>query len=172
MPEKTTNQAGVILKFPEKVKELDEFIKGLLEKDSSVPAKGHLIESLHKAQELFGYLPIEVQSHVAMALGLHLTEVYGVVSFYSFFTDLPQGKYKINVCTGTACFVKGSGKIMEEFSRYIGIEEGNTSDDLKFSLNGLRCVGACSFAPVVLVNDRVYGNVTPKMVPEIIEDCV
>lgn len=172
MSEKTSDQVGLILEFPEKVKELDAFIGELLAKDETVASKGHLIESLHKAQELFGYLPIEVQSHVARVLKLHLTEVYGVVSFYSYFTDEPQGKYKINICTGTACFVKGAGKLVEEFSRYIGIHEGETSDDLKFSLNGLRCVGACSFAPVVLVNDKVYGNVTNKMVPEIIQECV
>lgn len=171
MSEKTTDQAGLIMEFPEKVAELDAFIGELIAKDESVPNRGHLIESLHKAQDLFGYLPLEVQSHVAIVLGLHLTEVYGVVSFYSYFTDERQGKYKINVCTGTACFVKGAGKIMEEFSRYISINEGETTEDLKFSLNGLRCVGACSFAPVVLVNDKVYGNVTPKMVPEIIHEC-
>ena len=171
MSEKTTDQVGLILEFPEKVAELDTFIGELLAKDERVPSKGHLIESLHKAQELFGYLPLEVQSHVAIVLGLHLTEVYGVVSFYSYFTDKRQGKYKINVCTGTACFVKGSGKIMEEFSRYISINEGETTEDLKFSLNGLRCVGACSLAPVVMVNEKVYGNVTTKMVGDIIADC-
>jgi NADH:ubiquinone oxidoreductase subunit E len=94
-----------------------------------------------------------------------------VISFYSYFTDKPVGKYKINVCTGTACFVKGSGAVLEEFKRLLVLEEGETSPDEKFSLGGLRCVGACSLAPVVMVNDRVYGKVTTKMVAEIISEC-
>ena len=130
-----------------------------------------MIQSLHKAQEIFTYLPGCVQIHVANNLGLHLAEVYGVISFYSFFTDKPVGKYRINICTGTACFVKGADKLVSEFSRYLKIDLGETSEDGKFSLNGLRCVGACSMAPVVLVNDKVYGNVTTKMVPEIINEC-
>jgi len=97
--------------------------------------------------------------------------VNGVISFYSYFTDEPVGKYKINICTGTACFVKGAGKLVEEFQRYLGLKLGDTSADGKFSLTSLRCVGACSMAPVVMLNDKVYGNVTTKMVPEIINEC-
>ncbi len=133
--------------------------------------RGFLIQSLHKAQEIFGYLPESVQLFVANRLGLHLSEVYGVISFYSYFAEEPVGKYKISVCTGTACFVKGSMRVLEEFSRHLGIKEGETTQDLRFSLGGLRCVGACSLAPVVMVNERVYGNVTPKMVQEILHDC-
>lgn len=166
-------EKGNILElFPEKLSELEAFIDGLPLSTDSEHNRGYLIESLHKAQDLFGYLPIEIQRWVAQKLKLHLTDVYGVVSFYSYFTDVPQGKYKINICTGTACFVKGAGKLMEEFKRYLNIEEGATTDDMKFSLNGLRCVGACSFAPVIQVNEKVYGNVENKMVPEIIEDCI
>jgi len=172
MSEVALDQDNLITQFPEKTAELDSFIATLPLSNDRASNKGFLIESLHKAQEVFGYLPLSVQRYVGVKLNLHLSEVYGVVSFYSYFTDVPQGKYKINICTGTACFVKGAGKLMEEFSRYIGIHEGETTDDLKFSLNGLRCVGACSFAPVVLVNDKVYGNVTNKQVPEIIEECV
>ena len=133
--------------------------------------RGFLIQTLHKAQGIFGYLPEDIQLFVADHLKLHLADVYGVISFYSFFTDQPVGKYKINVCTGTACFVKGAGDILEEFSRHLEIKEGETSEDLEFSLGGLRCVGACSLAPVVMVNDQVYGNVTKDMVSEIIKKC-
>jgi NADH:ubiquinone oxidoreductase subunit E len=94
-----------------------------------------------------------------------------VISFYSYFTDKPVGKYRISVCTGTACFVRGAGRVLDEFIRMLGIEEGETTENGLFSLGGLRCVGACSLAPVVTVNDRVYGNVTPARAHDIIEDC-
>lgn len=164
-------ELDLIEQFPEKRKQLESYIDSLPLGDDKVKNRGFLIQSLHKAQDIFGYLPLSVQLFVADKLKLHLSEVYGVISFYSFFTDKPVGKYKINVCTGTACFVKGSGAVLEEFKRYLNLEEGETSRDRKFSLGGLRCVGACSLAPVVMVNDRVYGNVTTKMVPEIISDC-
>ncbi len=157
--------------LPEKTGELDAYIDALPECESMDRRRGYLIQCLHKAQSLFGYLPQEVQEHVGDKLRLQLSDVYGVVSFYSFFTDVPVGKYKVNVCTGTACFVRGADKILKEFRDQLRIEEGETSDDMKFSLGGLRCVGACSLAPVVMVNERVYGNVTPKMVKEIIKDC-
>lgn len=133
--------------------------------------RGLLIQSLHRAQEVFGYLPEDVQKLVADRLLLHLSEVYGVVSFYSFFTDKPVGRFRINVCTGTACFVRGATKVLDEFKRYLSVAEGETTADGKFTLGGLRCVGACSLAPVVMVNGRVYGNVVPKAVADIIEDC-
>ncbi len=120
---------------------------------------------------MYGYLPESVQLHVANRLKLHLSEVYGVISFYSYFTDKPLGRYRICVCTGTACFVRGAGKILDEFQRLLAIEEGETTENGMYSLGGLRCVGACSLAPVVTVNERVYGHVTPAMVPGIIEDC-
>lgn len=162
---------NVIEEFPEKRLQLDEYIKTLPLTEDIVRNRGFLIQSLHKAQEIFGYLPESVQLYIADKLGIHLTEVYGVISFYSYFTATPKGKYKINVCTGTACFVKGSGKILDEFKRYLNVDEGETTDDMKFSLGGLRCVGACSLAPVVMVNEKVYGNVTPNMVPEILQQC-
>lgn len=156
---------------PEKAEELESYLNSLPLTTDRDKNRGFLIQSLHKAQEIFTYLPSVVQIHVANKLGLHLSEVYGVISFYSFFTDKPVGKFRINICTGTACFVKGADKLVEEFQRYLHIKLGDTSADGKFSLNGLRCVGACSMAPVVLVNDKVYGNVTAKMVPEIISEC-
>ncbi len=156
---------------PELRQELETYLDSLPLTDDSDRNRGFLIQSLHKAQGLFGYLPESVQLLVANKLGIHLSQVYGVISFYSFFTDTPKGKYQINVCTGTACYVKGADKILEEFTRLLGISEGETTGDMRFSLGGLRCVGACSLAPVVMVNERVYGNVTPTTVPEILNDC-
>ena len=116
-------------------------------------------------------LAVPTVADLAEKLGLHLSEVYGVISFYSFFTTKPLGKHQISVCTGTACFVRGSGKVLDEFKRYLTVSEGETTADGKFSLGALRCVGACSLAPVVMVNGRVYGNVTPKKVAEILSEC-
>jgi NADH:ubiquinone oxidoreductase subunit E len=161
----------LLTKYPEKLKQLDDYISSLPLGDDVERNRGFLIQTLHKAQEIFSYLPLELQEYIADKLGLHLSEVYGVISFYSFFTDTPVGKYKINVCTGTACFVKGAGNVLDEFKRYLNIEDGETTSDEKFSLGSLRCVGACSLAPFVMVNDKVYGNVTTKMVPEIIHEC-
>lgn len=162
---------GVILNEPEKREKLEAYIDSLPVSDDVERNRGLLIECLHRAQSLFGYLPESVQLFVADRLKLHLSEVYGVISFYSYFTDRPVGVSRINVCTGTACFVKGAGKVLEEFERLLGITSGQTTEDRRFSLGALRCVGACSLAPVVMVNDKVYGNVTAKMVPEIIDAC-
>ncbi|MBN2711809.1 MAG: NAD(P)H-dependent oxidoreductase subunit E [Planctomycetes bacterium] len=162
---------GVLEAHPDAKKELEAYIDSLPIGDDIDANRGYLIQSLHKAQDVFGYLPESVQLFVANKLKIHLSEVYGVISFYSYFTDVPVGKYKINVCTGTACFVRGSMKILDELSRHLGIKEGETTEDKRFSLGGLRCVGACSLAPVVMVNDKVYGNVTPQMVQEILNDC-
>ena len=166
-----TSKAEVTKLYPEKTVKLEEYLNGLLLTENRETNRGYLIQSLHKAQEIFTYLPSSVQLLVGNKLGLHLSEVYGVISFYSFFTDKPVGKYKISICTGTACFVRGAEKLVDEFQRYLHIKLGETSEDGKFSINGLRCVGACSMAPVVMVNDKVYGNVTTKMVPEIIGEC-
>ena len=164
-------ELSLLEQFPEKKGELQAYLDTLPLGADIEKNRGYLIQSLHKAQHIFGYLPEEIQAFVADKLGLHLSAVYGVISFYSFFTDKPVGKYKVNVCTGTACFVKGADRILGEFQRFLGLEEGETSEDLKFSLGGLRCVGACSLAPVVMVNEKVYGNVTPEMVPEILAEC-
>ena len=156
---------------PELRQELETYLDSLPLTDDVVRNRGFLIQSLHKAQSIFGYLPESVQLFVANKLGIHLSQVYGVISFYSFFTDIPKGEYKISVCTGTACYVKGAGKLVEEFTRLLGISQGETTADGRFSLCGLRCVGACSLAPVVMVNDHVYGNVTPETIPDILNDC-
>jgi len=168
----TAGVAGSVLeRFPEKREELEKYMASLPLSGDSDANRGYLIQCLHKAQGIFGYLPEELQILVAEKLRLHLSEVYGVISFYTFFTTKPVGRYKINICTGTACFVKGADHILEEFGRYLGLKAGETGEDLKFSLGILRCVGACSLAPVVMVNDKVYGNVNVNMVPEIIADC-
>ena len=148
----------------QKFNELEEFINSIPDK------KGALIQVLHKAQGIFGYLPREVQLYIADKLNLSPAKVYGVVSFYSYFTTEPKGEYKINVCLGTVCFVKGADKILTEFEKHLGIKSGQTTKDLKFSLDGLRCVGACGLAPVVVVNDKVYGHVNPTDVEKILKE--
>jgi len=132
--------------------------------------EGELINVLHKTQEHFGYLPAEIQEAVAQELNMSVAKVYGVVTFYSFFTMLPKGKFPISICTGTACYVRGAENVLQEFKRQLGINVGETSEDGKYSLSCLRCVGACGLAPVVLVGDKTYGRVSPEGVKEILEE--
>ncbi len=129
-----------------------------------------LINVLHKTQQTFGYLPAEVQEAVANGLGVSVAKVYGVVTFYSYFTMIPKGQYPISICTGTACYVRGAEKVLDEFKKRLEIEVGDTSDDNKFSLSCLRCVGACGLAPVVMVGDKVYGRVAPEDVKGILKE--
>jgi NADP-reducing hydrogenase subunit HndA len=133
-------------------------------------AEGELINVLHKAQGIFGYLPAEVQEVVARELKISVAKVYGVVTFYSFFTMVPRGKYPISVCTGTACYVRGAEKVLDEFKRLIKVPVGETTPDGKFSIAGLRCVGACGLAPVVLIGDKTYGRVAPDGVRKILKE--
>lgn len=146
----------------EKFDELEAFINGLK------TTKGALIEILHKAQEIFGYLPRDVQLFIARKLGIPGAEVYGVVSFYSYFTTKPSGKHTISVCMGTACFVRGADKIIEKFKERLGIESNETTEDGLFTLKDVRCIGACGLAPVVMVDDRVFGRVKAEDVDDII----
>ncbi|MDG5799860.1 NAD(P)H-dependent oxidoreductase subunit E [Marinilabiliaceae bacterium ANBcel2] len=132
--------------------------------------KNELINVLHSAQKLFGYLPAEVQELVAQELNVPLAKVYGVVSFYSFFDMVPKGKYPVSICLGTACYVRGAEKVLAEFKKHIGINVGETSADGKFSISCLRCVGACGLAPVVTIGERVYGRVAPDDVQKILKD--
>ena len=149
----------------EKYEQLDAFI-------ASLPTtKGELIRVLHTAQGIFGYLPKEVQIYVAKRLNVPVSKVYGVVSFYSFFTMKPKGEYDISVCMGTACYVRGAEAVLEELKKRLNVEVGGTTPDGKFSLRSLRCVGACGLAPVVMIGEKVYGRVTPDMVPEILAEC-
>lgn len=131
--------------------ELEQFINEIPDK------KGMLIAVLHKAQGIFGYLPREVQVFIGKKLDLPISKVYGVVSFYSFFTMEPKGDHPIAICLGTACYVRGAGKITDYFKSELGIGLGETTEDGKFSLDGLRCVGACGLAPVVSVDGTVFG---------------
>lgn len=127
-----------------------------------------LIAILHRAQAIFGYLPMNVQQFIADHLNINVSKVYGVVTFYSYFTMVPKGANVINVCLGTACFVKGSGKILEKIEEILHIHNGETTPDGKFTLTTLRCVGACGLAPVIQINDKTYGNVTEDQVESIL----
>jgi len=148
------------------MKEIDLYIDQLAAQGS---LDGKLIAILHRAQEILGYLPNEVQAHIAHRLSMPPAKVFGVVTFYSFFSMVPKGKYVINVCMGTACFVVGADAVLNEFKKVLGIEAGETTPDRLFSLNALRCVGACGLAPLVLVNDKLYGKVTVADVKGIID---
>ncbi|MBQ6901230.1 MAG: NAD(P)H-dependent oxidoreductase subunit E [Firmicutes bacterium] len=131
--------------------------------------KGPLIPVLHEAQAIYGYLPFEVQLKIAEGLDLPLADVYGVVSFYTGFTTKPKGKYRVSVCMGTACYVKGAEAILDKFTTSLGINVGDCTEDGKFSLDACRCVGACGLAPVVMINDDVYGNMTPDKVEDVLK---
>lgn len=131
---------------------------------------GELINVLHKVQGVFGYLPAEVQEVVAAELNTSVAKVYGVVTFYSFFTMIPKGRNPISICTGTACYVRGAEKVLEEFKKQLGIGVGQSTPDGKFSLTCLRCVGACGLAPVVQVGEKTYGRVSPDGVRDILKE--
>lgn len=145
-------------------KELENYILTLEDKKSS------LIIILHKAQEIFGYIPEEVQEFIAEKIEVPVLKVYGVVSFYNFFSMEPKGKYPISVCTGTACYVRGAEKILEALQKELGLKLGGVTEDGLFSLDSLRCVGACGLAPVMLVGKDVHGKVKPEDVKKIIEN--
>lgn len=131
---------------------------------------GELINVLHKTQHEFGYLPAEVQEVIARGLNIPVAKVFGVVTFYSFFTMKPMGEHPISVCMGTACYVRGAEKVLDEFKRKLNIQVGETTEDGKFSISSLRCVGACGLAPVVLVGEKVYGRVTSSDVEKILNE--
>lgn len=130
--------------------------------------RGCLMPILQEAQEIYGYLPIEVQTIIARELDIPLEKVYGVVTFYSQFTLFPKGKYAISVCLGTACYVKGSGAIFEKLKEMLGIDSGECTADGKFSLDACRCVGACGLAPVMMINGEVYGRLKPDDLADIL----
>ncbi|MCX6272324.1 MAG: NAD(P)H-dependent oxidoreductase subunit E [Bacteroidetes bacterium] len=129
-----------------------------------------LINVLHKAQGIFGYLPAEVQEVVARELKVPIAKVYGVVTFYSFFTMQPKGIHPISICMGTACYVRGGEKVLEEFKRLLKTNVGETTPDGKFSISCLRCVGACGLAPVVSIGEKIYGRVSPEGVKDILKE--
>ena len=131
---------------------------------------GELISILHAAQGAFGYLPPEVQEVIAERLNIPVSRVYGVVTFYSFFTMTPTGKYPISVCLGTACYVRGAEKVLDELQRQLDIKTGETTPDGLFSLNSLRCVGACGLAPVISIAGKVYARVSPEKIKKILSE--
>jgi len=137
--------------------------------DEHKKTRGALIPLLQQAQELYGYLPIEVQIKIAEGLDIPLEEVYGVVTFYGQFNLNPKGKYKIAVCMGTACYVKGAGQILEHITERLDIRDGEVTPDGKFSLDATRCIGACGLAPVMTINDDVYGCVVPEEMDAILD---
>ena len=145
-----------------------EQVKAICNKYENQP--GELINILHETQYLQGYLPEEIQRIIARELNIPVSKVYGVVTFYTFFTMTPKGKRPISVCMGTACYVRGSEKLLEEFKRILGIEVGETTPDGKYSLDCLRCVGACGLAPVVMIGEKVYGRLQPVDVKRIIDE--
>ncbi len=147
---------------------LDSTMKKILE--TYTKDKDNLIQILNEVQEHYGYISTENQKAISEYLNIPMAEIYGVITFYSRFTLKPKGKYNIAVCLGTACFVKGSEKILDRVKQKLGIDVGETTPDGKFSLEATRCIGACGLAPVFTVNDEVHGKATVEMVDKVIEE--
>ena len=147
---------------PEQEKELKAAIAAM--KDEP----GSLMPIIQKAQEIYGYLPIEVQTMISDETGVPIERIYGIATFYAQFTLEPKGQYQISVCLGTACYVKGSSLVLEKIEEILGIQPGQCTPDGKFSLDSCRCVGACGLAPVMMINGEVYGRLTVDQVPGIL----
>ena len=135
-------------------------LKEVIEEKKNV--RNPLIEILRSAQDIFGYLPMEVQEFIAQELNIPVNQIYGVVTFYNFFTMTPRGKYNLNVCLGTACFVKGAPHLVQMLSDELGIQMGETTKDGLFTMSAVRCVGACSLAPVFVIGEDTYGRIDSK----------
>ena len=146
----------------------DEFLTNLFEKYE--PIKDNLIQMLNEIQEHYGYVPMRVQEELSEFLKVPMAEIYGVITFYSRFTLKPKGKYNVAVCLGTACYVKGSQKIMDRLKERLKIEAGETTADGKFSIEETRCVGACGLAPVFTVNGEVYGKATVQTIDKVLDE--
>ena len=146
----------------------DEFLEKI--KEEYKPIKDNLIQILNEVQEHYGYIPMYVQEFLSEFLRIPMAEIYGVITFYSRFTLKPKGKYNISVCLGTACFVKGSQKIMDRLLERLTIKPGETTPDGKFSIEETRCVGACGLAPVFTVNGEVYGKATVQKLDEVLDE--
>ena len=142
-------------------------LKGIIKSCKNI--QGALIQVLHQVQDYFGYIPYEAQRIISMEMGIPISEIYGVVTFYPQFTLKSKGKYKISVCLGTACYVKGASQVLEKVQEILGVKVGDSSDDGMYSVETTRCIGACGLAPVMTINEDVYGKVTPDEVPAILE---
>ena len=147
----------------DKLTKLDHFI------EQYDDPEGNLIAILHEAQLLFGYLPPAIQVHIAKKTGIPTSKIYGVVTFYSLFTMKPRGRHTISVCMGTACFVKGAERLLEEIERQLGIALGEMTEDGMFMLEQVHCLGACSLAPVMSIDGKIYGHMTPEKVKDILD---
>ena len=148
-------------------KEQEEKLRAVIAQYKDVP--GATMPILQAAQDIYGYLPEEVQIIIAEELDIPLSEVYGVTSFYAQFTTNPKGQYKIQVCLGTACYVKGAADVLTAIEKNLGIKPGGITPDGKFSLDACRCVGACGLAPVMMINEEVYGRLTPDKIGPILD---
>ena len=146
----------------------DEKMQEILKKYTK--DKSNLIQILNEVQEYYGYIPTKAQKEISEYLKMEMAEIYGVITFYSRFTLKPNGKYHIAICLGTACFVKGSEKLLDTAKEALKIKEGETTEDGKFSLEATRCIGACGLAPVFTVNEEVYGKATPELMKKIIQE--
>jgi len=131
--------------------------------------KGGLIPVLHEVQDIYGYLPLSAQKKISEGLGIPLTEIYGVITFYTQFSLQPKGKYNIQVCLGTACYVKGANLILDKLQEKLGINVGECTEDKLFYLEACRCIGACGLAPVITINEDVYGRLKPDQIEGILE---
>jgi len=149
---------------------LEKFIDGLNINLKDKRRSGHLIQILHKAQSIFGYLPEEVQVYISKKINVSHSKISGIISFYNFFTTKPKGKNKIAICMGTACFVKGAADILDEFEKQLSIKAGEVTNDGEFSIDVVRCIGACGLAPVLTINDKVYGKLTKNDVKDILSN--
>ena len=147
-------------------KEQEEALKKVIAENKD--QRGALMPIMQQAQDIYGYLPIEVQTMIADGMGISLEKVYGVATFYSQFALNPKGKYQISVCLGTACYVKGSGDVYSKLEEVLNIKGGECTSDGNFSLDSCRCVGACGLAPVMMINDEVYGRLLPDQIPDIL----
>ena len=155
-----------VIDIKENVAKFDELSAYIERQDVS---QGVLMQTLHKAQDLFGYLPIEVQKFVSEKTKIPMAEVYGVATFYTQFSLEPKGKHTVGVCMGTACYVKSAQLVLDELVKTLKISVGETTEDGLFTLEATRCLGCCGLAPVIMIGDSVYGKVDPKKIPEIID---
>ena len=162
----TMNQTTKPVIDEQKLAQLKEIIGQIM---TCEQPDSYLIRVLHRAQQLFGYLPVEAMDLIAQEMGIPTAHIWGVATFYHYFNLNPPGKYTISVCLGTACYVKGAGQILETLKNELKIDLGETTQDLLFSLQPARCLGACGLAPVVMINEKIHGDITPKKMIELIK---